>query len=228
MLNKSCTASRPFLILLLPWQWAGWECAGICQGTQLVQMTPSDQRDIPDHMMSFSAIKNGRRRGHLALWCFSSQVTIVNDEAQLSWKCLNTCLPMGNSKSIPYFSLYLFQPWSFSLSPFWFSTPSCYKQERVNGCVGWGATGVKPGNTIDIPFTWTNTSGLQFFNWVHVIDILKAYREFSLSFCMEIKFLFLSACHLSGCAFLQKKWKAQDRGISATLGSTHFHIHFCL
>ncbi|TRZ24673.1 hypothetical protein HGM15179_002375 [Zosterops borbonicus] len=61
-------------------------------------MTPTDQRDIPDHRMSFSAIKNGRRRGHLELWCFSSQVTTVNDEAQLSWKCLNTCLPMGNSK----------------------------------------------------------------------------------------------------------------------------------
>jgi len=37
----------------------GWRCTRSWEGTQLGQLSPADQRDIPDHMASRSAIKVG-------------------------------------------------------------------------------------------------------------------------------------------------------------------------
>ena len=83
---------------------------GVGQGTQPGQLTPTDQRDIPDHMASCSAYKAGgrRKRGHSELWHLPSQVTITRDGALLSWRWLNTCLPMGNSGWIPCFVLIVY------------------------------------------------------------------------------------------------------------------------
>ena len=51
-LNSACTVSRPFLPLPQPRQRAGWGCTRPWEGTQLGQLTPNDQRDIPYLMMS--------------------------------------------------------------------------------------------------------------------------------------------------------------------------------
>ena len=56
------TQSRPFLLLTPPHQRVGWGCTRSWEGTQLGRLTPTDQRDIPYHMMSCSAYKAGRRR----------------------------------------------------------------------------------------------------------------------------------------------------------------------
>jgi len=70
------------------------------------QLTPTDQRDIPYHTASCSAIKaGGREEEFLELWCFSSQVTVLLDEALLSWRWLNTSLLIGSSKLTPCFAL---------------------------------------------------------------------------------------------------------------------------
>ena len=58
------------------------------EGTQPGQLTPTDQRDIPYHIMC-SAVKAGggrRKGGSLELQCLSSQVTITHDGALLSWR----------------------------------------------------------------------------------------------------------------------------------------------
>jgi len=63
LLNNTYTASRPFLLLSLPHQRVGLGRTRSCEGTQLGQLTPADQGDIPHHMMPCSAIKaEGRRR----------------------------------------------------------------------------------------------------------------------------------------------------------------------
>ena len=51
-LNNACTVSRPFLPLTQPRQRAGWGCTRPWEGTQLGQLTPNDQGDIPYLMMS--------------------------------------------------------------------------------------------------------------------------------------------------------------------------------
>ena len=43
-------------------QWGGWGCTRGWEGTQPGQLTPTDQRDIPDHVVSCSAYKAGGRR----------------------------------------------------------------------------------------------------------------------------------------------------------------------
>ena len=45
-----------------PHQRVGWGCTRSWEGTQLGQLTPTDQRDIPYHMTSWSAYKAGGRR----------------------------------------------------------------------------------------------------------------------------------------------------------------------
>ena len=44
------------LFLTPPHQQAGWGCTRSWEGVQLRQLTPTDQRDIPYHMMSCSAV----------------------------------------------------------------------------------------------------------------------------------------------------------------------------
>ena len=60
LLSSACTASRPFF-LTPPHQRVGWGCTRSWEGTQLGQLTPTDQKDVPYHMMSHSAIKTGGR-----------------------------------------------------------------------------------------------------------------------------------------------------------------------
>lgn len=77
-------------------------CIGGWEETQPGQMTQTDQRDIPDHVTSYSAYRvRGRRRGHLEWQHASSQVTITCDRALLSedgstpacpWQSLNEFL----------------------------------------------------------------------------------------------------------------------------------------
>lgn len=79
-------------------------CTRSWEGTLPGQLTPTNQRNIPSHLIpSDSAIKAGGKQEevwHLVLWHLSSQVTIKRDEALLSWKWLNVCLLMGTSDRI--------------------------------------------------------------------------------------------------------------------------------
>lgn len=62
-LSRAYTESRSFLLLTPPHQRGGWGCTRSWEGTQLGQLTPADQRDIPDHMASCSAHKSGEEEG---------------------------------------------------------------------------------------------------------------------------------------------------------------------
>uniref|UniRef100_A0A8B9YXA4 non-specific serine/threonine protein kinase n=1 Tax=Buteo japonicus TaxID=224669 RepID=A0A8B9YXA4_9AVES len=63
LLSSAYTESRPFLLLTPPHQQVGWGCTRSWERTQLGQLTPNDQRDIPDHMTScsFHNRADGRR-----------------------------------------------------------------------------------------------------------------------------------------------------------------------
>ena len=52
LLNSARTASRAPLFLTLTHQRVGWGWARSWDATQLGQLTPTDQRDIPDHKTS--------------------------------------------------------------------------------------------------------------------------------------------------------------------------------
>ena len=77
---------------------------------------------------------------------FVFQVTVTRDGALLSWRWLNTCLPMVSSKLIPSFALLagmalalvikqsLSQPMSF-LTFTLLILPHPTREERVSGCV---------------------------------------------------------------------------------------------
>jgi len=58
LLSSAHTESGPFLLLTPPCQHVGWWCTRSWEGTQSEQQSPCDQRDIPHHTMSSSAIKN--------------------------------------------------------------------------------------------------------------------------------------------------------------------------
>jgi len=62
LLSSSYTASRPLLLLPPLHQRVGWGYTRNWEGTQLRQLTPNDQRDIPYHMVLCSAYKAGVRR----------------------------------------------------------------------------------------------------------------------------------------------------------------------
>jgi len=49
--------------------------------------------------------EEGRKGGHSELWHLSSQVTVSCDGTLLSWRWLNTYLPMGSRERIPCFAL---------------------------------------------------------------------------------------------------------------------------
>lgn len=56
-LSSAYTASRSFMVLMLPHQQVSWGCTRSWEGTQLGQMTPCDQENIPyEHMTSWSVI----------------------------------------------------------------------------------------------------------------------------------------------------------------------------
>ena len=58
-----------------------------------------------DVVLSNKSWGKEEKGGGIQLWCLPSQVTIAHDQALLSWKRLNTCLPMGGSEWIPSFAL---------------------------------------------------------------------------------------------------------------------------
>ena len=60
LLSSAYTEPRPLLPLTPPA--SSWGCTRSWEGTQLGQLTPTDQRDIPYHMTSWSAYKAGGRR----------------------------------------------------------------------------------------------------------------------------------------------------------------------
>ena len=63
LLSSAYTESRPFLLLTPPHQRVGWGGTRSWKGTQLGQLTPTDQRAIPYHMVSCLAYKaEGTRR----------------------------------------------------------------------------------------------------------------------------------------------------------------------
>lgn len=100
---------------------------------QTGRLTPTDQRDIPCHLVSYLAYKSGRRRRHggTSKVMVSSQVTVTWDKAWLCWGWLNHgkwWTPCQLS-SFTQLLLYLYNcpfpnPQFLSLSPFWFSPPS--------------------------------------------------------------------------------------------------------
>ena len=61
VLSSVHTKSRIFQ-LLMPSQQEGWRGTGSWEGTQLGQLTQTDQRDMPDHRMSGSAYKLGKKK----------------------------------------------------------------------------------------------------------------------------------------------------------------------
>lgn len=60
--SSTHTEPRTFLLLVLPCQPAGWGCTRSREGTQPGKGTHTDQRDVPCHVVSCSAIKVGGRR----------------------------------------------------------------------------------------------------------------------------------------------------------------------
>ena len=63
LLSSTYTESRPFLLLTPPCQSVGWGFTRSWEGTQLGQVTPTDQRDISSGRTSCSVCTaEGRRR----------------------------------------------------------------------------------------------------------------------------------------------------------------------
>jgi len=75
LLGSAYTEPRHFLLLTPPHQRVGWGCTRGWEGTQPGQLTPTDQSDVPYHMMSilglartgliFTAIQEGTQPGRL-------------------------------------------------------------------------------------------------------------------------------------------------------------------
>jgi len=118
-------------------------------------------------------------RGHSEWWHLSSRDTVRCDGALLSWRWLNTCLPMGSSEWVPCFALladtafaYLINclylnPRVFSLLPFHFSPP-CHSEWEASEqmCEADLPTGVKPRQT--------PTQGLSDVRrWIGSSDLIK-------------------------------------------------------
>jgi len=59
LLSSAYTRLRTLLFLTLPHQQVGWGWARNWERAQLGQLTPADQTDIPDHIMSCSELKGG-------------------------------------------------------------------------------------------------------------------------------------------------------------------------
>ena len=83
LLTSAYTESRPFQLLMPPHQQVGWGCTMSWKGTQPGQLTPKDQRDTPDHIMSHFVIKTwgktkgGRENSGILVFVFPTAVTCV-------------------------------------------------------------------------------------------------------------------------------------------------------
>lgn len=85
---------KAFLFLTLPCQRGGWGHTISWDGTEPGQLTPNDQRDILNCMVSCSVLEMAEGgAGHSEWWHLSDPVPVTWDIALLSWGCLNTCLP---------------------------------------------------------------------------------------------------------------------------------------
>lgn len=96
--------SRPFL---LSHQSAvgSWGCTTPWEGTEPGQVTPAEQRDVPDHLPSCSAHRAGgkkRKGGCLERWHLCPQVTTKHNGALLCW---TPALFMGSGEKIPWLAL---------------------------------------------------------------------------------------------------------------------------
>lgn len=120
------TQSGSFLLLTQPVS----RCTRSWEGTQLGQMTPTDQRNVLNHMMSCLAIRSqwaegGKERVFWVMafvfpidmwWSFSG----VGWTLAYWWEAVNTAL-FAVALAI---KLFLCQPTDFSLLPVWFSPSS--------------------------------------------------------------------------------------------------------
>lgn len=75
---------------------------------------PTDQRDIPDHMASWSVCRaRGRRKeGLLEQEHLSSQASVTHHGAPMPWKWMDTCLSLGSGEWIPWFAFPIKLSWS--------------------------------------------------------------------------------------------------------------------
>lgn len=107
---------RPFLLLIQPHHWEGWEFTRKWEVIQLGKLIPTDQSDILHHMVLCSVCKPGERRSGGKRGAF--RVPFKGWKGiLLSCIWVNTPLLMGNCKWIPYLSLFVCsafaQPMSF-------------------------------------------------------------------------------------------------------------------
>lgn len=73
-LSRACKESRPSVPLTPPQQWQGWGAQGAGRGHRQDSWPPTDQRDVPAHMVSCSASKpgvRGKKGEHSELRCLS-------------------------------------------------------------------------------------------------------------------------------------------------------------
>lgn len=78
-------------------------------GTKPRQVAQAGQRDVPCHLVSCSAVTDGTKegRGMFGLMPFIFPIKPSLRWTLLSWEWLNICLSRGNSKWIPWFSLFV-------------------------------------------------------------------------------------------------------------------------
>ena len=156
-LSSAYTESRPFLPLTPPHQRVGSGSTRSWERTQLGQLTPTDQRDIPYHMTSCSVYKlQGAGRGAvIAAWELAGYQSVGGKQlhcASLALYVIITIIIILLLLLLLFYFI-LFQllncsylnPGVFSLLLFWFSPPSHQGQgsEQVAAwCLvaGWGLT----------------------------------------------------------------------------------------
>ena len=73
---------------------------------------------ISNHAQCINGGKEQEGVEILELWHLTSQVTITCHGALLSWRWLNSCLPMGSSELIPCFALLACTPFAFLIKLF--------------------------------------------------------------------------------------------------------------
>lgn len=90
-----------------------WRCLGGWEETQPGQVTPTDQRDIPDHMTSGSVNKAGEEGRDI--WsdgvCIPNLLHVMGPYSPGD----GTCLPVGSRESIPCFASLVCMAFAFPI-----------------------------------------------------------------------------------------------------------------